>query len=445
MNAWTRFFRAILVLCVLGAAPVGAAVAQVTVTKATPASAYQGTASLDVIVNGSGFERGAKVRYLVAGTTDTGGVTVLKVLYRSSSELVTTIAVSGSANLADFDIEVTLDTGRKGKGTTLFSVSAVPTYPPDRAWHTFTPNGEVGATTSRLYLYGGAGDDWSVLPPDLWSYSAYGNDWMLIHASGRKQPGARQWHSFSCGDGACVLSFGSNGVGLVAETWTYSQATNGWTQVSCSRRTPCPSARQMSTMSFDAPRGVHLLFGGRTSSVGLNDTWTFDAAALKWQVLSPAFKPAERNRAAAAYVPGIGVVMHGGQNYAGSAAMCDMYAWAGSNWRRVTFDTTQPHPCLHSHSAAWDGSTLVFGSGYVDTSDTPNTTHWRFTFAADGQSGTWASAGAGSCQAIGGSDAVIHPGARMAYDEATATRVYFGGERNTPSGVDRYGNTVECR
>jgi hypothetical protein len=33
----------------------------------------------------------------------------------------------------------------------------------------------------------------------------------------------------------------------------------------------------------------------------------------------------------------------------------------------------------------------------------------------------------------------------MAYDAATATRVWFGGEENINSSVVRYGNTVECQ
>ena len=143
-------------------------------------------------------------------------------------------------------------------------------------------------------------------------------------------------------------------------------------------------------------------------------------------------------------VPGIGVVMHGGQDYVGRAALCDLFVWNGSNWRSIQFDVNQPHPCLHSHSMAWDGQRLVMTGGYVDTSDTPNPVLWRFTFAAGAQSGVWAQASNGTCQPVAGTDAVIHPGAKMAYDNPTATRVWFGGEENGTSGVIRYSNTVEC-
>jgi hypothetical protein len=200
----------------------------------------------------------------------------------------------------------------------------------------------------------------------------------------------------------------------------------------------------MHTMAFDPVRGNHLLFGGRGSSSGFNDTMTFDAAALKWTVRSPTFKPSERNRASAVHVPGVGVVMHGGQPSSAQAAYCDMYSWDGSNWVRIAYDANQPHPCLHSHDMAWDGQHLVVTGGYVDTNDTPSPTDWRFTFAPDGRSGTWSQSTRGTCQPIGGTDAEIHPGARMAYDHQAATRVYFGGETNTTQGVVRYDNTVEC-
>jgi hypothetical protein len=241
------------------------------------------------------------------------------------------------------------------------------------------------------------------------------------------------------------MTGGSNGVGLVSETWVYGEATNAWTQAKCTRTSPCPAARQMMTMAFDPQGANHLLFGGRGSqSPGLNDTWTFDAATLKWTLRTPAFKPAERNRAAALYVPGIGVVMHGGQDYYGRAPLCDLFVWNGTNWRSIQYDVNQPHPCLHTHSMSWDGQSLVVTGGYVDTSDTPSPVLWRFTFAAGAQSGVWSQASKGTCQPVAGTDATIHPGARMAYDIPMATRVWFGGEQNGTSGVIRYGNTVEC-
>jgi len=453
MNAWKRIALACASLLALGLAPIGAAFAQIKVTAATPSSAYQGTVSLDVVVSGSGFDRTAKVQYFVSGTTNPGGITVRNVLFNSSNELVTTIEVADTADLASFDIQVTLSSGRKGKGTTLFSVKAKstgptspppPTYPAARAWHSFTSNGGSVVAMPRLYMYGGAGSDWATVPADFWFYTASAHTWTLVTPTGTANPGPRQHTGLSCGAGSCVLATGSNGFGLTDETWVYSEATNAWAQVSCGRRVVCPAPRQMVTMAFDSGRGNHLLFGGRGSSSGFNDTLTLDPATLKWTLRAPSFKPSERNRAAAVHVPGIGVVMHGGQPWQAGTVYCDLFAWSGSEWAPITYAVNQPRPCLHSHDMAWDGQGLVVTGGYLDTNDTPSTMNWRFTFAADGRSGVWSQVAGGTCQPIDGTDAVIHPGARMAYDDQAATRVYFGGEMNGPTGVIRYGITVEC-
>ena len=74
-------------------------------------------------MTGSGFDSTAAVNFLVTGTTNPGGVTVKKVTFNSSKKLTATIDVADNANVSKFDIEVVLSQGRKGKGTTLFSVA----------------------------------------------------------------------------------------------------------------------------------------------------------------------------------------------------------------------------------------------------------------------------------------------------------------------------------
>jgi hypothetical protein len=156
MNAWKRITLTCLSLLVLGLVPFGAAFAQVRVTAAVPSSAYQGTISLDVIVSGSGFDKTAKVQYLVSGTADPGGIAVRNVKFNGSKELVTTIDVADTATLASFDIVVTLDSGRKGKGTTLFSVTS----------RSSKPDAYVGQNLGTL-----PGDKYS----DAWDVNANGH------------------------------------------------------------------------------------------------------------------------------------------------------------------------------------------------------------------------------------------------------------------------------
>jgi hypothetical protein len=120
-NRWTSWLLAVLLVAF---GPVGAALAQqVKVTSAEPASAAQGTTSLDVTIGGNGFDNSAAVKFLVTGTTNPGGVVVTKVVVVNPKKLVATIDVEGDAVVGQFDIEVSLSSDRKGKGTTLFSVS----------------------------------------------------------------------------------------------------------------------------------------------------------------------------------------------------------------------------------------------------------------------------------------------------------------------------------
>jgi uncharacterized delta-60 repeat protein len=97
---------------------------QVQVNTADPPSAEQGTINLNVKVTGKGFKNGAKAKWFVTGTTDTGGVTVNSTAFVSSTELSANITVSDTAVIANFDIQVLNSDGRGGKGTELFAVFA---------------------------------------------------------------------------------------------------------------------------------------------------------------------------------------------------------------------------------------------------------------------------------------------------------------------------------
>lgn len=124
MNACKSYTLPTFALMLLALMLPGAAQAQVAVTSADPASAPQGTISLDVTVNGNGFDSTASVQFLITGTTNPGGITVKKVAVRGSKKLIATIDVADTATVTNFDIQVALSNGRKGKGTSLFAVLA---------------------------------------------------------------------------------------------------------------------------------------------------------------------------------------------------------------------------------------------------------------------------------------------------------------------------------
>jgi len=125
-----RTCATLLILLTLGfvllnlSGSISAVQGQVQVTAADPPSTAQGTINLNVKVTGKGFKNGAKAKWFVTGTTDPGGVTVNSTAFVSSTELTANIAVSDTAVIANFDIQVLNSDGRGGKGTELFAVTA---------------------------------------------------------------------------------------------------------------------------------------------------------------------------------------------------------------------------------------------------------------------------------------------------------------------------------
>ena len=128
MNTYlNRTVFVILILVILGLLSPQIAHAQdIEVKTADPSSAEQGTFGLDVKLSGTGFAKGAKVRFfLVENEEDDGRILVNSVKVRGSKSLIVNIDVPDDAVIGEFNAEVELLNGRKGKGTArLFFVKA---------------------------------------------------------------------------------------------------------------------------------------------------------------------------------------------------------------------------------------------------------------------------------------------------------------------------------
>jgi hypothetical protein len=130
---------AVEILAVVACLTIGPSVyGQIQVTSATPSSAPQSTVNLNVAISGNGFARGAQAEFFITGTTNPGGVTVNSTAFNNKRSLTANITVSDTATIANFDVQVT-SSGRTGKGTELFAVTAKGT--PIGCSTTGTPSG----------------------------------------------------------------------------------------------------------------------------------------------------------------------------------------------------------------------------------------------------------------------------------------------------------------
>jgi uncharacterized delta-60 repeat protein len=94
---------------------------KITVKSATPNNGAQGSVSLDIVIDGSGFGSDSVAQFHVSGTTNPGGIRVNSTRRVSNSQIVANIDIDDLALLSYYDIKV-VSNGRTGKGTDLFQV-----------------------------------------------------------------------------------------------------------------------------------------------------------------------------------------------------------------------------------------------------------------------------------------------------------------------------------
>lgn len=99
----------------------GAKPTRVTVTLVTPDSASQGDTPV-VRIKGTGFDNRSTVKFLVTGTNDDTQVEITGPAELIDGDLVVPIYVLDTAIVDFYDVEVRTSSGRRGKGTDLFSV-----------------------------------------------------------------------------------------------------------------------------------------------------------------------------------------------------------------------------------------------------------------------------------------------------------------------------------
>jgi hypothetical protein len=129
MNFKRYFPNSVLIImaaCLLSVA-TDLAAGPLKVYSAEPKTGVQGQPPGLVTINGVGFATAESVRFLVSGTSDTGGVAAtLEGIGGDGNTLVAKVVIPDNATVAYYDIEVQLSGGRKGKGTSKFSVQAKP-------------------------------------------------------------------------------------------------------------------------------------------------------------------------------------------------------------------------------------------------------------------------------------------------------------------------------
>ena len=179
-----------------------------------------------------------------------------------------------------------------------------------------------------------------------------------------------------------------NGVSTTfGETWEWSRT--GWQSIS----TPSgPVGRAEHAMTFDGETRKILLFGGVTGANGgrLGDVWELDGT--RWtRLFDPAPAPSARSRAAMAYLPGVGVVLFGGETANGKPSGETWIRHSGT-WMLASPTGSAPSARI-GHAMALDpirgvlvmsGGIDVGGTAVDETWELDATLSWRLKSTAAG-------------------------------------------------------------
>jgi len=123
-----------------------------------------------------------------------------------------------------------------------------------------------------------------------------------------------------------VLFGGRSASGPLADTWTWDGTD--WTELSPAHH---PPARTFARAAEAA--GAVLVFGGFTRSGELNDTWSWDGT--DWTELQPSPAPLGRGSGSMASVPG-GALLFGGLTSDYSMSFSDTWLWNGTSWAALS-------------------------------------------------------------------------------------------------------------
>ena len=200
------------------------------------------------------------------------------------------------------------------------------TYPEMRVTE---PGAVYDSRRNRLVAFGGSAGR-SHAYGDTWEHD--GTRWRRIDLAG---PSARQAHVMVFDERrGRVVVFGGMGTAaaegerppILGDTWEYDGAR--WIRLDVAG----PSPRLIAGATYDARRGMVVIFGGSGSDGFLGDTWGWNGT--EWRRLSDV-GPAPRGMGQLAYDAARDrIVLFGGRRGYPNGDLADTWEWNGTRWTR---------------------------------------------------------------------------------------------------------------
>ena len=232
----------------------------------------------------------------------------------------------------------------------------------------------------RFVIFGGRDVTAASWVDDTWEWD--GTRWLAPAPA--VHPAARMYHAmtYDAARGVTLLfggvGDGPGGFAVFGDTWTWDGDT--WTKLSPASS---PRARSAPQLAYDPVRERVVLFGGyfTDSNEVDNETWEWDGTT--WTQLAPATSPPARWDGMLAYdAQRQRVVLFGGTNASGQTSFGDAWEWDGTTWTPIATDRA-PSPrtgggMVHDPVRR---ELVLFGGGFLNRLDDT----WTLRYLAPGQ------------------------------------------------------------
>jgi len=178
-----------------------------------------------------------------------------------------------------------------------------------------------------------------------------------------------------------VLSYvygGQSGTTTIGRDELYSWDGTDWTLLSPSGTGP--TQRCGGASCYDMARGKFVVFGGKQDWINnlvLNDTWEWDSTN-GWVQVTTANSPSARWLIGdtCAYVPGLGLVFHGGNDAALAVKSTETWAYDGVDWTLLS--STGPDRQVASLAYRPTQNDMILYGGVGNATTLSLTETWRF-------------------------------------------------------------------
>ncbi|MDQ5826427.1 MAG: hypothetical protein M3441_19725 [Chloroflexota bacterium] len=194
---------------------------------------------------------------------------------------------------------------------------------------------------------------------DVWAFDLETETWTELKANRTAEDEPRPRYGQSAAlhkDGRVLISHGFSDQGRFDDTWAFDPAAAKWVNITPSGGT-IPLKRCLHELAYDPQDDLLLMFGGCSSGFGpcpQGDLWALDLTSGTWTELQPqGEKPSPRSNPSLAYDPARrAIFLFGGKSESGPVSDTWVYSLASNAWSPVESEIS-PSP-RSSQGTAYD-------------------------------------------------------------------------------------------